>query len=131
MEEYVLDSYALLAYFQGEPGSELVRELLMKAAGEARLYLSLINLGEMIYITERHQGAETALRMLDDVHRLPIVVCGVDEERVLAAAHIKAQWPLSYADAFAAALAQEFDATVVTGDPEFRQVADLVSVQWL
>jgi len=56
---------------------------------------------------------------------------GVNEQRVLAAAHIKAHYPLSYADAFAVALAQELDATVVTGDPEFKTAESLVPVLWL
>jgi len=49
----------------------------------------------------------------------------------LAAAHVKAHHPISYADAFAVALAQEMDASVVTGDPEFECVEELIPVVWL
>jgi ribonuclease VapC len=38
---------------------------------------------------------------------------------------------MSYADAFATALAQEFDATILTGDPEFRAVEHLIELHWL
>ncbi len=51
--------------------------------------------------------------------------------RVLAAAHVKAHHPISYADAFAVALAQELEAAVVTGDPEFKCVEELIDVEWL
>ena len=44
---------------------------------------------------------------------------------------MKANHRISYADAFAAALAQEYGATVVTGDPEFRSLGEKVSVEWL
>ncbi len=49
----------------------------------------------------------------------------------MAAARIKAEHPLSYADAFAAALAQELGASLVMGDPEFKTVESTVNVMWL
>ena len=57
MEEYVLDSYALLAYFNSELfGSDVLK--LFEAARDqiARLYLSQINLGEVFYIVLRQRG---------------------------------------------------------------------------
>ena len=51
---YVLDSFALLAYLEGEAGMPRVRSVLAGAeARRHRVYLSLINLGEALYITER------------------------------------------------------------------------------
>ena len=54
-----------------------------------------------------------------------------DRDRTFAAAHLKAHHKLSFADAFAVALAQEKSATVVTGDPEFKQGEPLIPVLWL
>jgi PIN domain nuclease of toxin-antitoxin system len=34
MSTYVLDSFALLAYFQAEPGGPIVRDLVQAARGE-------------------------------------------------------------------------------------------------
>jgi predicted nucleic acid-binding protein len=62
---------------------------------------------------------------------LPILITDVDEKRVLCAAHIKANHAISYADAFAAALAKELDAPVVTGHPEFGKVEPVVRGFWL
>jgi predicted nucleic acid-binding protein len=39
-------------------------------------------------------------------------------ERVMAAARIKAVYPLAYGDAFAVATAAAYDAVLLTGDPE-------------
>jgi len=128
---YVLDSYALLAYFENEEGAAIVTELIEGTIEGVSLFLSLINFGEVAYISERERGREEAMDMLEDIRRLPIVLCGVDERRVLAAAHIKAGYPISYADAFTVALAQELGATIVTGDPEFKKVEDLVAMLWL
>ena len=41
-----------------------------------------------------------------------------DDERIIDAARIKAEHPMAYADAFAAATAMAHDATLWTGDPE-------------
>jgi predicted nucleic acid-binding protein len=129
---YVLDSYALLAYLRAEPGGDEVRSLLEEAqTGQVETYLSLINLGEVVYIVERRMGTAVAAEVIEKVHSLPVLITDVDEERVLGAAHIKANHIISYADAFAAALAKELDAPVVTGDPEFEKVEPVVQVFWL
>lgn len=129
---YVLDSFAILAYFQAEPGGTKVKELLKQAkAGDSVTSLSLINLGEVIYNTGRKLGNDRAREILDDIMLLPIQLAEVTLARVLAAAQIKIQYPISYADAFAVALAQELNATMVTGDPEFKQVESIVTLFWL
>ncbi len=129
---YVLDAFALLAYLRGEPGAERVRDLLLRArSGEARLYLCLVNYGEVLYISERQGGrpaAEEAIRIID---HLPLETVLADRDLTFAAAHLKARYPISYADAFAAALAQKLSATLVTGDPEFRKVEAVVEIEWL
>ena len=129
---YVMDSYAILAYFQAEPGGLKVKELLKQAKAEDALTLmSLINLGEVIYNTGRKLGEDKAGEMLQDIMLLPIQLAEVTTARVLAAAQIKTRYPISYADAFAVSLAQEMNAAIVTGDPEFKQVESLVTLFWL
>lgn len=129
---YVLDSFALLAYFQAEPGGPLVRDLIQAANKQtATLFVSLINVGEMYYIVSRRRGAPRAEEMIQDLRDLPITFCPATELRIFAVAKIKAEHPISFADAFAASLAQELRATLVTGDPEFRAVEHVLSVSWL
>lgn len=129
---FILDSYALLAYLQAEQGGEAVRDILQKAqAKEASALLSVINLGEIYYIVYRKLGAETARTVVEDISGLPVDLVDAGKARVLAAAEIKAQHPLSYADAFAAAAAMEFSATIVSGDQEFKAVEPYVSILWL
>jgi len=129
---YIVDSYALMAYLGDEAGAEQVKALLRQAQGdEAVIYLSLINLGEVAYIIERRYGSERLQEVLARLAQLPITITEVSHERVLAAAHVKAHHAVSYANAFAIALAQEKDAPVVTGDPEFKKVERLVKVVWV
>ncbi len=131
---YVLDSFALLAYLEGEVGMPRVRSALEGVETQRHtVYLSLINLGEVLYITERERGLVAARRALAAVDQLPLEIVGVSRATVLAAAHIKARFPISYADAFAVVTARDHGGVVMTGDPEFRPlVADgVVAVEWL
>ncbi len=110
----VLDSWAVLAYLVDRtPASELVADLLERE----QPIMSWINLGEVFYIVRRRAGenqAVTVVRDLRDVvhSELP------DESRIVVAARIKADYPMSYADAFAAATATFHDAELWTGDPQ-------------
>jgi ribonuclease VapC len=131
---YVLDSFALLAYLEGDAGMPRVRAVLEGAAERRhRAYLSLINLGEALYITERERGIGDTRRVLGAIDQLPLEIVDVSRPTVLAAAHIKARFPIAYADAFAVVAALEHGGVVLTGDPEFRPLAraGLVAVEWL
>jgi len=66
--------------------------------------------------------------MLDDIKELPVRVEEASPARILAAAEIKADFPLSYADAFAVALGVELGMPVVTGDREFIAAQSLVRI---
>ena len=131
-KRYVFDSFALLAYFGNEPGAEIVEQLLQQAQGQtATLHLSLVNLGEVYYIIQRERGREAAVATLALMDQLPLHQEAVDRPRVLAASALKADHAISYADAFAVALGQQLQGSVVTGDPEFQQVAAQVEILWL
>jgi len=133
-EKVVLDSYALLAYFQDEPGANQVEDLLKRAwRGEVRLLLTVVNLGEVAYVTERTLGLQKAQEALAKIEELPIQVVDVDKRIALEAAHLKARYAIAYADCFALALARIEGASLVTGDPEFECVRpeDGVPLIWM
>ena len=129
---YLLDSFALLAYLNDEAGSTRVQEILALAENrKCRVVMCLVNLGEVLYITERERGLAMAQSVLALAERLPLELLDASRDLVLDAAHIKAHHPLSYADAFAAAAAVRENAVVVTGDPEFKSVEELIKIEWL
>jgi predicted nucleic acid-binding protein len=129
---YALDSFALLAFLQGEAGMERVKEVLdASERDECRVFLSWINLGEVMYIVEREKGLKLARDVLARVQDLPIQLVEASPQVVLEAVHIKANHPIADADAFAAAVALRENAVVLTGDPEFNEVEGMVQVEWL
>ena len=129
---YVLDSFAILAYLTDEPSAERIEKLINDAKQEkCHLFLSIINLGEILYTTERRGGITKAQDILVLIRQLPIEILPADEQSVFSAAHIKANHALSYADAFVAAAAQKEGAVILTGDQEFQTIKELVPIEWL
>lgn len=129
---FLFDSHALLVFFQKEKGAEIVYNILEKSRRQCidRL-ICVINLGEIIYITKKLFGDQKKLEILGRIHQLSFKVLPVSDELVYQAAEIKAQYPLAYADCFAAACALNHDATIITGDPEFRHIEHLVKIEWI
>lgn len=131
-EAYVLDSFAVLALLGAEAGGDEVAALLQQAGkGQIRLLLSWVNLGEVAYIVERRHGMQRLQQVLATLAVTHLEAVVVDQALTLTAAHIKAHHPIAYADAFAAALAQQSEAVLVTGDPEFHHLDDIVEIRWL
>ena len=134
MATKILDSWALIAFFEDEPAADEVEKLLQQAADEKhRLLMSVVNWGEVYYSTMRAVSREAAEQKAQEIAALPIDIIGVSEDLALArqAAMFKATHPMSYADCFAAALAQQKNADLVTGDPEFKAVEKEIKIHWL
>ncbi len=134
MATKVLDSWALLAFFEDEPAAEQVEKLLTQAAADRhKLLLSVVNWGEIYYNTMREVSQEAAEQKAREIATLPIDIVGVSDDLTLArqAAVFKAAHKMSYADCFAAALAKLKSAELLTGDPEFKEVEKEIKVVWL
>ena len=130
MRRYVLDANALIGYFEGrQTASGKVRQILGEALRlELPLLMSAVNWGEVFYMEWRYHGETIARRIEAELHRLPIAVIGVDLERATRAAALKQKHNLGYADAFAAELAIERAAWLITADPEFSKLGKILSV---
>lgn len=128
MKKIVFDSYALIAMFRQEPGYELIRDLLVKIANEeSEGYITAINVGEIYYMISRKSSTKIAEIAIAAVKQMPLDIIEPDLKMCLDAATIKAKNSLSYADAFAAALTINKKATLITGDREFKALADVTN----
>ncbi len=128
----VLDSWAIMAYLGDEPSGQEVADLVAGALeGDIPMYMSIVNAGEVWYILAREISETEADRALSDLGNLGIRLVDADWPITRSAGTFKARYRMSYADCFAAALAKDRKSELVTGDKEFRQVEDEVSVRWL
>lgn len=126
----LLDSFALLAYLKKENNWRRVKDLLSLA--DNPVLMNDVNVGETYYILARERGTGQADAFLDVIlPSLPIIVRSNLFEHVIEASKIKACHLLSFADCFAVATALRECAVIVTGDPEFKQVQNIVDIEWL
>ncbi len=132
MERYILDSYAIFVFLNHEKGFQKVKTLLQNKGKENReICLSVLSLGEIYYILIREVGEGKALKIITKIESLDLKIAQIDTALTKEAARIKAKGGLSYADSFVIASAIKLDATVVTGDPEFKKFSKVVDIEWI
>ena len=132
MRTYVLDASALLAFIEDKPSAAKVEALLTEAhRGHARLMMSSLNFGEVYAKILREHGRNQALRTMSALNPLPVDLVDATPQRSFHAAEIKTAFKLYYIDSFAAALAIENKATLVTSDSDFRKLGHSFPIVWL
>lgn len=132
MAARVLDSFALLALLRGESGSESVRQILEKAAERDQpVHMTEVNYAEVQYIIRRKDGDAAWQTVAEELVAAPIEFHPADRRLADTAADFKARHSISLADAFAAALAKEKKAELITGDREFKALEGEIKIDWL
>jgi len=132
MATKVLDSYALMAFFEDEPGADFVRGLIHKAVESGtNLLMTVVNLGEVWYSIARTNSPEIADQYVHEIKGMGIEIVNVDWMLTRQAAAFKVNGNISYADCFAAALAKIRKAELITGDKEFKVLQDEIKISWI
>ncbi len=128
----ILDTFALIAFFEDEPGADFVRELLLEAESKnIKLAMTVVNLGEVWYSISRTVSPEQADATVQEIRGMSIEIIDADWKLTHQAAIYKARGGISYADCYAAALAKLRKAEVITGGPEFQKLKDEVTTAWI
>jgi predicted nucleic acid-binding protein len=132
MTTRVLDSWAILEWMMGrDPARQLVATLMAEAEqGRTRLLMSAIHAGEVYYISRKKHSEALAESWRESSATLPVTIEVPGMADIWDAAVLKGRYRISYADAFAAALAQKYNCPVVTGDPVFRSI-DGLQLEWV
>ena|ERR1700685_2275448 len=132
MPAKVLDSFALIAYFRDEPGAEAMEAMLVAAGKkDTPLLMTDVNYAEVKYSIVKKDGAAAWSEAAKVLQGLPIDFHPTTRSLADKAADFKARFKMTLADAFAAALAKERKAELVTGDPEFKPLEKEVKIHWL
>ncbi len=132
MRTYVLDSYSLITFFEKDKGFEIMIDLFDKAVSDkVKLFMNIINWGEVYYIILREQSAEKADLFEDSFEKLPVELIYPDKSLIKNASSYKAHNALSYADCIAAATTDSHSAALVTGNKEFIKLEKEIKIEWL
>ena len=128
---WLLDTSALLALRDDEEGADRVASLLQAAqSGESRCLVCYLSRMELLYRVWKDEGEDKARLADAQLQSLPIAWVGCSDGLLEQAAAIKACHPLSVADAWIAAAAQQEGAVLVHKDPEFTPLSR-ISQEWL
>lgn len=128
----VLDSWAVIAYLEDEEAAEKVADIIADAhEQDIPLFMTVVNAGEVWYIVARETSSADADASIKQLRDLGIQFIDIDWELAKIAGYFKSRNKMSFADCFAAALAQQKRAHLATGDAEFKQVTSEISIEWL
>lgn len=128
----VLDTWSVMAFLEDEPASERVESIITEAHDAGiPLLMTVVNVAEVWYIFARDSSAAEADQGVSELKQLGIEFVEADWGLSFEAAKFKARHKMSLADCYAAALAKSSQADLVTGDHEFKQVADSIKIDWL
>jgi predicted nucleic acid-binding protein len=128
----VLDSWAVISYLEDEPTAETVADIIADAHEQGvSLLMTVVNAGEVWYIVAREASVPDADVSIKQLRDLGIEFVDADWELAKDAGYFKSRNKMSFADCFAAALARQRKAHLATGDPEFKQIEQEVTVHWL
>jgi len=135
MRDLVLDAWAVMVWLKGQqPAADRMRALLEAAdRREYKLLMSIVNLGEIFYLSVKARDLAYGQRVLETLQPRVTTVSAHDD-LVMLAATLKARHAISYADGFAAATALLQDAPLVTGDPEMKAMAaaeKTLQLEWI
>jgi len=121
-----------MSYLGGEPSAEKVADIMADAHEEdIPLLMTVVNAGEVWYILAREVSVAEADSSIRQLRQLGIKLVDADWELAHDAAVFKSKHKMSFADCFAAALAQNKAGVLLTGDPEFKQVGTQIAINWL
>ena len=121
-----------MAYLANQPACDRVQHLIVGALrAQTPMLITAVNLGEVWYSIARRWSESAADDTVAGLRRLGFQVRNPDWELTREAARLKARYRIAYADCFAAALARQLGAELVTGDPEFRRLEEEVRIRWL
>ena len=135
MTTFILDTWAIIAWLKRQkPASERTRELLKGVErGDCRLLINIVNVGEIFYVCAKARNIAYSRRVLQ-VLQPRLTTISASDELVMMAVSLKAKYPISYADGFAAATAITVGAPLVTGDPELAAMASVektLRLEWI
>ena len=119
----LIDSWAWIEYFKGSKAGEQVKKLIEDS--EERAVISAITIAEVYGWILRSYDEEVAEEKRAAMRERAFVY-DVDDDTAVEAAKIKHQKKWGLGDAIVYATAKKSEATIVTGDPHFKNLEQVV-----
>jgi predicted nucleic acid-binding protein len=122
-ERYILNTSTIITFAKDEDGSDVVQRLLDDAkANKCFIYISFASFMEIYYVYLQEQGEVEADRWISVIENFPVKRVESSEQLGKIAGKLKANYKISFADAWIAAVAKFKNGILVHKDPEFEQL---------
>ena len=120
--KYILDTSAVIAFFLGENGREVVKRILLSPG----CCIHSVNWTELYYKMHSKGGESAARAAVESLRKLGVSVTDISgEDFLLRVAEIKIAHPsLSLGDCYAVGLSEWLKGTVVTSDKQFSEASE-------
>lgn len=120
--KYLLDTKALIAFFNNENGAENVEKILSDIdENKVEGFVSAITLTEIYYLYSRRSGESFAKKRIEQIKLSNLKMVVIDDEIAIKAGKYKVK-AIPIADALIAASAYFIGAKVVTDDEHFEKL---------
>lgn len=131
--KFIFDTSAILTYFEDEEGSETIGNLIEQAEkNEILIIIPFIVQIELYYVNFKKSGEDIANQRFAYLINLPFTFNNqISESYLIQTGRIKAQYPISIADAMVAAYALLEEAVLVHKDSEFLSLENEIRLQTL
>ncbi len=133
MKYYVLDSSAVIAYFNDEAGAEIIETLLNKATNlNCVILMHNASVAEFYYDSLYRSTEQDAGLVLKTLTSYPILFNEtISKELIKLIGYFKTHYKISFADSFVLATAKMNNASVLTSDHhEFDEVEKSADVMF-
>ena len=128
----LLDAYGLLLFLQKEGPYQIIKTRFRDAQDNGNpILINEMSVGEIFHVTAHAHSIEKAEAFLPLLELLPLEIVSNNLESILQAARIKVQHALGYISALVTVTAERENAVLLTGDPEFQKVEEVIDIQWL
>ncbi len=124
MSKYVLDSWSWIEYFEGSPKGERVKGIISDSGNE--IFTHSISIAEIVSIAQR-RGKDVNQIWAAITNNSKILETSAEESKDVGITHAKVKSKnrnFSLADAFVLEAARKLGAKVLTGDADFKNMAD-------
>jgi len=121
----LIDSWAWIEYFRGSEYGGKVKKYI---EGKEKAIISAINIAEVYRWILRFYNEEIAEEKIEAMKERCFVI-PVDEEIAVMAAKIKHEEKMGLGDAIIYATARKENATLLTGDSDFRKKKNVIFIQ--
>ncbi len=128
MTEYIIDAYAWIEYLEGSSRGVKIRNIVENSKN--KVYTCAVTIAEIVSkFLRRNFDPETAFNaIIADSH-----VISVNDKLSFVAGQLHAEMrkhvkDFGLADAYILACAKNYNAKIVTGDPHFKNVKDVVMI---